>query len=561
MLKSARIAVFVSGGGTNLQALLDAQRDGKIPHGEIALVISSQACAYALERAEKANVPAHTVPSSLIQHDFEAAIELLLEQYKIDVIVLAGFLSILSENFTKKWPRRILNIHPSLIPSFCGRGMYGLKVHEAALARGVKVTGATVHFVNEIPDGGEIIAQKAVAVEPGDTPEVLQRRVMDELGIDEVPDMSVSATAHSSILTLKVRDTDPQRAYDVMSAVIACYPEVAEFVVGSTVLVLLDESGMPTAPVAEFNYRYHITCGAVVGAAVWCVILAFLVLMKNTVHNEDELRETLNAPCLGQIPAVKISRKRPYPLLHRCESGFSESVRLLRLRVEKAMQENGQKILLVSSAIPGEGKTTVSVNLAVSLAQKGRRVLLIDCDFRNPSVAKTLSSKSHPLDEGRNLTNFTGSGEAAGALAQATDVEGLFVIVGNADGKADYFDAPTQARLTKLIRYARDKYDYVILDTPPCSLLTDAAEAAEAAEAGLMVIRQDYASRDQILDGAQRLSDSRLPIIGCALNNVRKSLREQGIWVWLWIRLWVRLRLWLRKQVQAGKEIGKAGAN
>ena len=146
MLKSARIAVFVSGGGTNLQALLDAQRDGKIPHGEIALVISSQACAYALERAEKANVPAHTVPSSLIQHDFEAAIELLLEQYKIDVIVLAGFLSILSENFTKKWPRRILNIHPSLIPSFCGRGMYGLKVHEAALARGVKVTGATVHF-------------------------------------------------------------------------------------------------------------------------------------------------------------------------------------------------------------------------------------------------------------------------------------------------------------------------------------------------------------------------------------------------------------------------------
>ena len=355
---------------------------------------------------------------------------------------------------------------------------------------------------------------------------LLQRRVMDELGIDEVPAMSVSATAQSSILTLKVRDTDPQRAYDVMSAVIACYPEVAEFVVGSTVLVLLDESGMPTAPVAEFNYRYYITRGAVVGAAVWCVILAFLVLMKNTVHNEDELRKTLNAPCLGQIPAVKVSRKRPYPLLHRyrSESGFSESVRLLRLRVEKAMQENGQKILLVSSAIPGEGKTTVSVNLAVSLAQKGRWVLLIDCDFRNPSVAKTLSSRSHPLDEGRNLTNFTGSGEAAGALAQATDVEGLFVIVGNADGKADYFDAPTQARLTKLIRYARDKYDYVILDTPPCSLLTDAAEAAEAAEAGLMVIRQDYASRDQILDGAQRLSDSRLPIIGCALNNVRESL-------------------------------------
>ncbi len=180
MLSRVRIAVFVSGGGTNLQALLDAQASGKIPHGEIALVISSQTGAYALERAKTANVPARIVPSSLIQQDFESAIEQLLAAYRIDVIVLAGFLSILSENFTKKWPRRILNIHPSLIPSFCGKGMYGLKVHEAALARGVKITGATVHFVNEIPDGGEIILQKAVEVEAGDTPETLQRRVMEQ---------------------------------------------------------------------------------------------------------------------------------------------------------------------------------------------------------------------------------------------------------------------------------------------------------------------------------------------------------------------------------------------
>ena len=180
MLSRVRIAVFVYGGGTNLQALLDAQTRGEQPHGEIALVVSSQAGAYALERAKTANVPARTVPSSLIQQDFESAIEQLLAAYRIDVIVLAGFLSILSENFTKKWPRRILNVHPSLIPSFCGRGMYGLKVHEAALARGVKVTGATVHFVNEIPDGGEILLQKAVEIEPGDTPEGLQRRVMEQ---------------------------------------------------------------------------------------------------------------------------------------------------------------------------------------------------------------------------------------------------------------------------------------------------------------------------------------------------------------------------------------------
>ena len=182
MLRKARIAVFVSGGGTNLQALLDAQKAGSIPHGEIVLVIASNPGAYALERAKLASVDGHTVSRKELgtQEAFEAGIEALLKEYDIDLIILAGFLSILSETFTARWPRRILNIHPSLIPSFCGQGMYGLKVHEAALAKGVKVTGATVHFVNEIPDGGEILLQKAVEILPGDTAEVLQRRVMEQ---------------------------------------------------------------------------------------------------------------------------------------------------------------------------------------------------------------------------------------------------------------------------------------------------------------------------------------------------------------------------------------------
>ncbi len=181
-MNKAKIAVLVSGGGTNLQALLDAQAAGKLPHGEIALVISSSKTAYALERAAKAGVPAYAVSRKELgsQADFEAGISRLLESHQIDLIVLAGFLSILSSDFTARWPRRILNIHPALIPSFCGKGMYGLKVHEAALAKGVKVTGATVHFVNEIPDGGEILLQKAVDVLPGDTPERLQRRVMEQ---------------------------------------------------------------------------------------------------------------------------------------------------------------------------------------------------------------------------------------------------------------------------------------------------------------------------------------------------------------------------------------------
>lgn len=171
-----RTAVLVSGGGTNLQALLDASARGELPDAEIALVVSNKEGAYALERAKKAGVEA----LYLGPEDFEAKLEAELAARDIGLIVLAGFLRILSPEFTARWPRRMLNIHPSLIPAFCGRGYYGLRVHEAALARGVKLTGATVHFVNEIPDGGEIILQKAVEVLPGDTPEILQRRVMEQ---------------------------------------------------------------------------------------------------------------------------------------------------------------------------------------------------------------------------------------------------------------------------------------------------------------------------------------------------------------------------------------------
>lgn len=181
-MKKANIAVLVSGGGTNLQALLDAQAAGRLPHGRIALVVSSNEGAYALERAANAGVPACTVSPKTCggQAAFEAALSAKLAEHDIDLIVLAGFLTILSAAFTTQWQERILNVHPSLIPSFCGKGMYGLRVHEAALAKGVKVTGATVHFVNEIPDGGHILLQKAVEILPDDTPEILQRRVMEQ---------------------------------------------------------------------------------------------------------------------------------------------------------------------------------------------------------------------------------------------------------------------------------------------------------------------------------------------------------------------------------------------
>ena len=177
-----KIAVFVSGGGTNLQALIDAQESGILHSGKIVLVLASNPTAYALERAKNHGIATAVAWKKELgsQEAFEAAIERELAAHQIDLIVLAGFMNILSAAFTSKWPERIINVHPALIPSFCGKGMYGLAPHIAALEMGVKVTGATVHFVNEIPDGGKIIAQKAVYIEEGDTPEVLQRRVMEQ---------------------------------------------------------------------------------------------------------------------------------------------------------------------------------------------------------------------------------------------------------------------------------------------------------------------------------------------------------------------------------------------
>ncbi|MBP1551670.1 MAG: phosphoribosylglycinamide formyltransferase [Oscillospiraceae bacterium] len=207
-----RVAAFVSGGGTNLQAIIDAQNSGIIRDAKVELVISNVAGAYALERAEKAGIKTALIRKKDFENaeQWEEALVKELKDNKIDLVVLAGFLSILSENFIKQFPNKIINVHPSLIPSFCGDGMYGLKVHEAALAKGVKVTGATVHYVNEIVDGGEIIAQKAVEVLRGDTPEVLQKRVMEKAEWIILP-RAIQTIAEDAALSAAVQGTTCMR--------------------------------------------------------------------------------------------------------------------------------------------------------------------------------------------------------------------------------------------------------------------------------------------------------------------------------------------------------------
>ena len=349
---------------------------------------------------------------------------------------------------------------------------------------------------------------------------VLQNRVKQELGISSMPSVSVSVMPNSSVITLTVRDSDPQRAYDVLNAVIQYYPEIAEFVVGSTVLGLLDESGLPASPSNGLSTRNSLIKGAVVGAGLWCLLVLVFALSKTTIHNEEMLRKTVNLDCFGQVPAVKVPGRDSCPLLHkgRKKPEFTEAIRAVRMRVERAMDPQGKKVLLVSSAIPGEGKTTVSVNLGMALAKRGKRVLIIDCDLRNPSVARGLK-----ISEKYSVVDYLHGKVTIKDMVMPTDTENLFIIPGGS-GKNGEVELLTRERGTMLLQAARKLFDFVILDTPPCSMLADASEVAEMADAGLLVVRQDHASRDQILDGVQRLSESDLPLIGCVLNQTKRPM-------------------------------------
>ena len=351
----------------------------------------------------------------------------------------------------------------------------------------------------------------------------LSDMVMQELGIPAMPAVSASVLKNTNIFTLTVTSGDPKLAYDVLNAVIAYYPEVAEFVVGPTVMNLLDESGVPSAPVNSRNYSSAIKIGILGGAVIWAAIVLLFTLMRSTIHNEGELKHLLNLRCIGTLPVAKGFRKGakdgPCPVIMEDGDryGFGESVRLIRIRVEKELREREKKVLLVSSAIPGEGKTTVAANLAIALAQKGKRTLLIDCDLRNPSVAKVLNQQEVP-----GLSAFLTGKEKAQNVIHKQQLKNLYAVYGGPSvSNAAELLAKSETRY--FIRASRKVFDYIILDTPPCSMLADAAELADLADCALYTIRQDYAPKDRILDGAQLLSDSGLPLIGCVMNCVKRG--------------------------------------
>lgn len=345
----------------------------------------------------------------------------------------------------------------------------------------------------------------------------LSSKVMKELGISSMPRVTASVLNNTNIFTLTVTSGDPQLAYDVLNAVITYYPSIAEFVVGPTDMYLLDESGLPTAPVNSRDYSSAVKKGLVLGLTIWICAVLFLSFARSTIHNEEELRRLVNLSCLGMLPLVKAYQKsKTYPGLtgQGDQYGFVEAMRLLRLRVEKEMQKENKKVLLVSSAVPGEGKTTVAANLALALAQKGSKTLLVDCDLRNPSIAGVLGEKGT-----RGLSDYLRGNHSINDFIRPTKTENFFAVYGGRP-VSNAAELLATEKTQEFIGEARNVFDYIILDTPPCSLLADAAELSGLADCALLTIRQDYASKSQILEGIQLLSDDDLPLIGCVLNCV-----------------------------------------
>lgn len=342
---------------------------------------------------------------------------------------------------------------------------------------------------------------------------LLRERVMEKSGIGFLPSIGASAMGNTNIFTLSVTDTDPERAYEVLNCVIEIYPSVAEFVVGPTTLTLLSETGVPGQPDNAPSYRRAVMTGAMLGSALWlCIALVFWITHR-TINSEEDLSKVVSIPCLGHLPKIRgiSSNDRPILTDSNDKFGFNESVRLLRVRVEKALNKEKGNILMVTSSIPNEGKTTVSVNLAMELASKEKRVLLVDCDLRKPSVGEVFG-----LDDQVGFSQFL-KGECSLTDAfHLVEQPNLFVIPGGfPTDHPEKLLANENAKL--FIDGAKNTVDYIILDTPPCAMMADAAEIGTLADGTLLVVRQDFASRQQIHEAVQSLSDLKQPIIGTVL--------------------------------------------
>ena len=358
---------------------------------------------------------------------------------------------------------------------------------------------------------------------------VLEDVVAREMGMDSVPG-SISATAEegTNLLTMSVTSDDPQMAYDILHTVIDCYPEVAEFVLGNTSLTILDETGVPSDTQKEVVVRGSYRRGAVMGAGAGLVILCLYILLKKTVKSKDKLKSQINLPDMGSLPYIRNKKRKKKPeqnkvslINERTPASYQEAMRRLRIKVLKEVEENQTKTIMVTSSIPGEGKTTVAVNLAISLVRQGKKVVLVDCDLRNPSIADFLGI----TEQRPGIDSVLHKKAAVTDVLTEIDVNGenkLTLLLGEEEEKTD-ISLLGSKRMEGLIAELKNMADVVILDTAPAQLLADAALMARFVDAALYVIRYDYTKMYKIREGIQALAMSKIKMLGYVFNCDRNS--------------------------------------
>ena len=358
---------------------------------------------------------------------------------------------------------------------------------------------------------------------------VLEDVVAREMGMDSVPG-SISATAEegTNLLTMSVTSDDPQMAYDILHTVIDCYPEVAEFVLGNTSLTILDETGVPSDTQKEVVVRGSYRRGAVMGAGAGLVILCLYILLKKTVKSKDKLKSQINLPDMGSLPYIRNKKRKKKPeqnkvslINARTPASYQEAMRRLRIRVLKEVEESQTKTIMVTSSIPGEGKTTVAVNLAISLVRQGKKVVLVDCDLRNPSIADFLGI----TEQRPGIDSVLHKKAAVTDVLTEIDVNGenkLTLLLGEEEEKTD-ISLLGSKRMEGLIAELKNMADVVILDTAPAQLLADAALMARFVDAALYVIRYDYTKMYKIREGIQALAMSKIKMLGYVFNCDRNS--------------------------------------
>lgn len=359
---------------------------------------------------------------------------------------------------------------------------------------------------------------------------LLQQKVAEELEMENVPgSISTEILQNTSMITVTVKSQNPVYAQQILESVIEHYPEVAEPIVGKVEMKLLDITNIPTEASNPPNYRNSAVKGVIFGLGVSVGFLFLYAVTRNTIHQEDDLKKILNIDCIGTIPRIAIKKRSKEKqndisiYSKNISKGFLETIRVLRTRIEKDARKNKHKVFLVTSTLAGEGKSTIAANIAMSLAMSGAKVVIVDCDFRNPSVRARLN-----IDEaGPGLYEFMTRKAKFEQVVQWNETYQMYVVPGGQpyNNASEVLNSPS---MKKLIELLREKVDYVILDTAPVGILTDTVVLADVADAALLVVKQDYANSSAILRGIEELAQSKIYIAGCILNDAEIGIGEHG---------------------------------